>query len=189
MAATPRVFIIAWLAVMAHASFAQSCKDITKEHGLQAALCDTEIELSLGNIPLDNVGTITIPLIKCTSIYLGSVEGTLVTPLSIELSIEKLSVECIVPELDYTVLKIFSGTAAASLGVSGASLGTTLVITQGGTQDLPQSIALKGTSVSTGDISLRLGGSIATDVLNVLRGAIELALQTLLPSKVVSVLD
>ena len=169
-----------------------------QEKGLRRWLCEATVHIPLPpievDVPVVGIEVITLDGLACGGVSLGPISSSVdlsASKPSLSLSAKDASFNCSVKHFTFEQKGggILKGDGTATIGVSGATFGSTLELTIDKRTHLATAMDLKGTALTLDKLDIKLKGSALTWLLDKLEGLLQGVLKTTLEKQVVTLVD
>ena len=169
-----------------------------QEKGLRRWLCEATVHIPLPpievDVPVVGIEVITLDGLACGGVSLGPISSSVdlsASKPSLSLSAKDASFNCSVKHFTFEQKGggILKGDGTATIGVSGATFGSTLELTIDKATHLATAMDLKGTALTLDKLDIKLRGSALTWLLDKLEGLLQGVLKTTLEKQVVTLVD
>ena len=160
-----------------------------QEKGLRRWLCEATVHIPLPpievDVPVVGIEVITLDGLACGGVSLGPISSSVdlsASKPSLSLSAKDASFNCSVKHFTFEQKGggILKGDGTATIGVSGATFGSTLELTIDKATHLATAMDLKGTALTLDKLDIKLKGSALTWLLDKLEGLLQGVLKTTL---------
>ena len=169
-----------------------------QEKGLRRWLCEATVHIPLPpievDVPVVGIEVITLDGLACGGVSLGPISSSVdlsASKPSLSLSAKDASFNCSVKHFTFEQKGggILKGDGTATIGVSGATFGSTLELTIDKATHLATAMDLKGTALTLDKLDIKLKGSALTWLLDKLEGLLQGVLKTTLEKQVITLVD